>query len=468
MTTEQLHDLGQRILRMTTVDGVRVNVSHSVQSITRLSTDRVLSSDNGESVRVYVDVSAGGPPGFNLWTNQLDDRVLLEGVRQCEALIRSGPAYPPDTEMKDQPLYQDTPVPVRLWYDATFQAMTTLRDTTIPEIFSTVRGAQLHAAGFIGIMARAEAFVLKKDGVIFSHDETDSEVNVVARSKDGKSTGWGGQASRDWSAMRVTDLTQRAIDVAKRGMNPVALEPGRRTAIFTPAAIAQMVRYLTEQWDAGSTDNGDTALSEFHGARNKLGKRIMDPRLDMSSDPADPSGGYRPYVTWPGVATPAMRWVEGGVLKNLAYAVNYAMDRGKQYASQPYSLRLSGGQTSVEEMITQCEEGILVNRVADVDLLDKKTCLLTGVTNGGCFLIKDGKITKPVKNFRFVESPFFFLNKIESLGVPERASFGYTPKASREPEWDFDIKGSSWPRPPVIVPPMMVRDFNFSALVDAV
>jgi hypothetical protein len=63
-----------------------------------------------------------------------------------------------------------------------------------------------------------------------------------------------------------------------------------------------------------------------------------------------------------------------------------------------------------------------------------------------------------VKNFRILESPFFVLNKVEALGVPERAAFGYSAERS----------ALSWPRPPVIVPPMMVRDFNFASLNDAV
>jgi predicted Zn-dependent protease len=123
---------------------------------------------------------------------------------------------------------------------------------------------------------------------------------------------------------------------------------------------------------------------------------------------------------------------------------------------------MSGGETSVAQMIAQCKEGVFVNRVSDVDMIDVYTCLLTGATHGGCFLVKDGKISKPIKNFRFLESPFFFLNRIEALGQPERAAFGYTPTAT------YGDGDGTWPRQPVIVPPMMVRDFNFSALCDAV
>jgi predicted Zn-dependent protease len=158
-----------------------------------------------------------------------------------------------------------------------------------------------------------------------------------------------------------------------------------------------------------------------------------------------------------------MTWVENGVLKNLAYGVTGAMFTGRTYAGWPHSMRFTGGTTTIDQMIAQCADGIYVNRFSGVDLIDRKTCLTTGVTRDGCFYVKDGKIVKPVKNFRFDESPFFMLNKIEALGIPERTSFGYTPKGAYMEGWECN-----WPRWPMIVPPMMVRDFNFSALADAV
>ena len=116
---------------------------------------------------------------------------------------------------------------------------------------------------------------------------------------------------------------------------------------------------------------------------------------------------------------------------------------------------------TLQEMIASCKEGIYVNRFSDVHMVNQESGLTTGVTRDGCFFVKDGKISKAVKNFRFLESPFFFLNKVEAIGTAERAAFGYTPPARGEGY-------ALWPRPPIIAPPMMVNDFNFSALADFV
>jgi len=82
--------------------------------------------------------------------------------------------------------------------------------------------------------------------------------------------------------------------------------------------------------------------------------------------------------------------------------------------------------------------------------------LMTGVTEGGCFLVHNGKIEKSVKDFRFVESMYFILNRLVAIGSSQRTAFGYAP-------WH-----GSWPIEPTIVPPLMVDDFNFVALAEAV
>jgi predicted Zn-dependent protease len=73
--------------------------------------------------------------------------------------------------------------------------------------------------------------------------------------------------------------------------------------------------------------------------------------------------------------------------------------------------------------------------------------LMTGYTRDGLWLVENGKISKPVKNFRFTESPLFVFNRVDQLGVPQRV---FHPDA------------------PVVVPPVKVRDFSFTALADAV
>jgi len=461
-TKDQLTALSQRIIHFTTADVVSVSVTHTARVVSRMANGRVLTNDDGDELDILVCTMFGEKGMVQIRVNQLDDTMLRAAVTRAEAIARMVTGYSEPVK-PIQRTVQDSYVPVHLWHDDTIDAMTTTRETVIPELLETVSRAGLNAAGFLGFMARSEA-ALTKEGIFAFNEETDCELTITARSDDNRSSGWGGQAARSWSQIQPAAVAARAIEMAHRSANPVAVEPGRRTAILSPEAVVQLLRFLSGEFNAFPTDQGGTAFSR-HPRGNKLGQHVFDSRLKMGSDPADPDGGYRPYFgsySQLGLGNPAMTWIEGGVLKNLAYDVGWAMVKGKTYADIPSSFRLSGGTTTVDEMIAQCREGIYVNRFSGVELLDLSTGLSTGVTRDGCFLVKDGKISKSVKNFRFLESPFFFLNRIEALGVPVRATFGYTPPAPT------NDGAATWPRPPIIVPPMMVRDFNFCSLADAV
>jgi len=460
LNEEQVTTLAKRVISMTSADIVQVYVTHTAQVVTRIADGKVLSSNDGDQLMIQVWGQFGARPGVNIVTNQYDDTALLAAVQRCEALARTNMGAEEEARPQMRQV-QDTFDPVALWHESTIKAMTAARETAIPELISAVTREQLRAAGFVGFMARVQA-VLTKEGAHAYYEETDSEVTMTARAPDGTSSGWGGQAARDWSTLRYADVAAHAIEMAKRGIKPVALEPGRRTAILGPAAVVQILRFLAGEFDGVATHRGWTAFSR-QPRGTKIGQRVFDPRINMQSDPADPEGGYAPYFA-NGYATRAMSWVENGVLKKLAFGPDAAMEHGVAYAVNPYSLRVSGGSTSIEQMIAQCDEGIYVNRVSDVELIDLLSGLMTGVTRDGCFLIKHGKLERPVKNFRFLDSPFFFLNRLQALGPTARAAFGYTPESPRGEAG----APTAWPRWPMIVPPMMVRDFNFSALADAV
>jgi predicted Zn-dependent protease len=198
----------------------------------------------------------------------------------------------------------------------------------------------------------------------------------------------------------------------------------------------------------------------------------------MVSDPADQDGGFLPFYELSGSSTtgleiPAMTWIEGGVLKNLAWTVR---DTGRKWCELPFSVRLEampGTQTAtVEEMIARCEDGIYVNRFDGLGILDLRTWMMTGVTCDGCFHVKDGKLGKPVRDFRFLESPFHFFNRIHKIGEAARVPLGQDNFSFAEfvstSDWPAQGRSGRWPRTPIIAPPMVVQDFNFSALAGTV
>ncbi|HMW92759.1 MAG TPA: metallopeptidase TldD-related protein, partial [Candidatus Obscuribacter sp.] len=66
----------------------------------------------------------------------------------------------------------------------------------------------------------------------------------------------------------------------------------------------------------------------------------------------------------------------------------------------------------------------------------------TGMTRDGTFLVRDGKIARPIKNLRFNVSLFDLLNNIVALGE--------------------SVGAAGEEGIPAVVPPMLVKDFNFT------
>ena len=83
---------------------------------------------------------------------------------------------------------------------------------------------------------------------------------------------------------------------------------------------------------------------------------------------------------------------------------------------------------------------------------DPRTLVNTGLTRDGTFLIENGQVTRPVKNFRFNESPIFFLNNLEALGSVVRVNASEALGAG----------GATY------MPTIKVKEFTFSSLSDAV
>jgi predicted Zn-dependent protease len=225
------------------------------------------------------------------------------------------------------------------------------------------------------------------------------------------------------------------------------VEPGRYTVILEPQAVGDLVQLLAFALDARSADEGRSAFSK-QGGGTKIGDKIVDSKVTLFSDPADPQLLGQP---WTGEGLPLGRevWIQDGVLTQLAYSRFWAQKKSARPNGGLGAVKMAGGTASTDEMIASTPRGILVTRLWYLRQVDPRTVLYTGLTRDGTFLIENGKITKAVKNLRFNESPLFMLNNLEMLGRAERVA-------------GTEAGGN------VVFPTLKVKDFNFTSLSDAV
>lgn len=242
-------------------------------------------------------------------------------------------------------------------------------------------------------------------------------------------------------------MANRAIDKARRSRNPVAIEPGRYTVIFEPEATANLVGLMRNAFQARTADEGRSVFSRAGGG-TRLGEKIMDQRVTMYSNPADPRVLASPFDN-EGLPLGAHTWIKDGVLSELSYSRYWAQKQGKTANGGAGGFRMAGGSDSLESLIAGTERGVLVTRLFYLRPLDQRTLMYTGLTRDGTFLVENGKISRAIKNFRFNDSPLFMLNNLEGIGESVRTAGG---------------EGG----PGIAMPPIKVRDFNFASLSDAV
>ena len=180
----------------------------------------------------------------------------------------------------------------------------------------------------------------------------------------------------------------------------------------------------------------------------------MDPRITLQWNPNGPNLGRIPFrlgafgtEVYP---IEPVQWVTKGVLTALSYdagltvaqmgdqigdvgSVNGVLDVG--------AFEMTAGTTTIEEMIASTRRGLLVTRLSEMQCIDLQSCLLTGTTRDGLWLIEDGVIKHPVKNLRWVESPMFAFNNLEQIGAPGPVFVPRDPFAGPQPAMTPPVKG---------------------------
>jgi predicted Zn-dependent protease len=293
-------------------------------------------------------------------------------------------------------------------------------------------------------------------------------LTTTVRYADGTGSGWGGGAHWDVAKLDAAAMGRTAMEKARASRNPVAIEPGRYTVILEPTAVGNLVQLLLGAANARSADEGRSFFTK-PGGGNKIGMKVMDERVTIVSDPMDDDTASAPF-TLDGLPAKRVVWIENGVVKNLAYDRYWAQKQGKAPnaggggggfgggggggfgGGVPGGIKMLGTDKSLDDLIAETPRGLLVTRFWYIRPVDPRTVLYTGLTRDGTFLIENGKITKAVKNLRFNESPVFMLNNLEALGRPVRVS----------------ASEGGGPGLAVVMPPIRVRDFNFSSISDAI
>jgi len=415
-------------------DHAFVNFDDSQTTTLRYANNQVVQHVSEQSPGVSIQAAFGRRVG-TARTNRLDRDSLVRIVRQAEDIARVAPEDPEYLPPLPKQQYMSIPT----FRDSTASASPTdLANRTKPVIDECVKN-KLIAAGIMTSSVSARG-VAASSGLVGYEQSTEAEFSLTATSENGESSGWTFNSHRDIDKLNVSRRTHSAVEKAVKSAQPREIPAGHYPVIFEPAAVAGVLGPM--MWAAGAKSyyKGDSAFA------GKLNSQILDTRLTLRSDPANPDLlGSR--FAGEGLASRAMTWIDHGVLKQLYYDRFTAKEHNVEPTPRPSGVILSfdgPNAASVEELIAKTKKAILVTNFWYIRSVDPTDLTITGMTRDGTFLVEDGKIVCGVRNFRFHDSPLRCFANVDAATAP--------------------LESITMERGKMLLPAMLLPDFCFSSV----
>jgi predicted Zn-dependent protease len=444
LSADEMRSLCDRILSFAKADNTRVNIESGMRGFTRTATNRITTAGTTSDVTIRV-MSVFGKRAASVETNRLDAASLARTVRESEDLARISPENP---EYLPE-LGTQTFAAVNGYYSTTGDLTTESRARAAAIAIKAAEGSKTIAAGFIDVRAGSQAVATSKG--LFAYDAgTGVASTLTVRTPDGSSSGWAGDEGADWATIESERIAEDAVRKCQQWRGKTALEPGKYHVVLEPTAVGMLMLRMQGTFDARQADEGRSYFSR-KGGGTRVGEKLFDERVTIISDPASTNAETSPFTS-AGLPVTREVWVENGVLKNLSYSRFWAEQKQVAPKAPPANVIMSGGDASVEDMVKSVKRGVLLSRFWYIRGLNPRIISQTGLTRDGTFLIENGKISRPVTNFRFNQSLAELLQNVEMLGRPTRV-------AASE---NSSVGG------PIVVPALTVRGFFLSSVSDAV
>ena len=442
LNAEETKRICDRVISFSKADECIVSISGSRNGNIRYARNNVSTAGLVDNVNLAVSVAFGKRQG-TVTINEFDDKSLQKAVRMAEDLARLAPENPEFMPAVGKQVFK----PSATFSRATAAIDPDFRAQTAAHSIEASRKNKLVCAGFFSDSTNFET-IANSNGVFGHQERTSVDFTCTVRTEDGRGSGWVKRSATDVSKFDAREASEVAIEKALRSVDAKALEPGRYTVILEPAATSDLIGVMLSGFDARQADEGRSFLSK-KGGGTRLGEKLFDQQVNIWSDPWDPEVAVLPWDSNNMLARERMDIIKDGKVAALDYSLFWAKKKGVRPVGAPGNMIMGGTNKSTMELIANTKKGVLVTRTWYIRMVDPQSVLLTGLTRDGTFYIENGKIKHPIKNFRFNDSPVTMLNNIEEIGKAVVI-------AGDESQYSL------------MIPPMKVRDFNFTSLSDAV
>ena len=383
---------------------VRVDISRNASANVRFARNEPTTA--GESDELTVSCWVGfGMRHASSSINQVDDASITGVAQRALMMAKLAPEDPEKMPVLGPQVYGTVPTS---WDDSLATMSPEARAGVAARAIARADEAKVKVAGFF-VRDADEHAMMNSEGLVAQHRSTTASYTVTARTQDDTGSGWAGREA--WQTRDLEDdlLASTAIDKAVRSASPKSVPPGKYTVILEPQAVYEMLTFMVNFMDQRSADEG---RSFFAG---KVGQKIFADFVSLRSDPADALTPSAPY-DGDGLPLGTHSWIVDGRVNKLHVSRYWAKKKNLEPTGWPRMFHLSGGSAdTTEQLCKDVKRGLYVTRFWYNRILEPQSLTLTGLTRDGVFLVEDGKITGPVTNFRYNESPITVLKNADAM-----------------------------------------------------
>ncbi len=454
LTKDKAQETFNRVKKFATAPEIEVIIAGGKSALTRFANNSIHQNVAEENYVVSVRTAFDGKTA-RATTNRFDDDSLRSCVKASEDLARVQESDPDRLPMAGPEAFREE-TPVQRAFFETASVGPAQRAEAVAKIVEVARRDSLTAAGIFSSSETVDA-VMNSNGLSTYHTQTLAEISVTMLAKD--SSGWQKANSPDVRHLDPVALANTAAHKARESAGPRELPPGKYTVILEPAAVLDLVGFMFFDW------GGQAILDRRSFLNKRIGTPLFGENINIGDDVYHPLQSGAPF-DGEGMRRQQVLLVKNGVPQRLVYArgtaekmkkSEYAPNVGpieatghgfplpNEFGEMPLNVVFAvppGEAKTIDQMVANTERGVLITRLWYIREVDPYEKILTGMTRDGTFLIEGGKVQGGTRNFRFNESLVHMLSNVEEMGEPVRASG----------EESFDM----------VVPPMKVREFNFT------
>ncbi|MCD4847237.1 MAG: hypothetical protein K8R76_03495 [Candidatus Aegiribacteria sp.] len=406
MTREEMFVFINAIQEQAPVPDVLVRLTEQRLATVRFGQNRITQNMDTFERRLRLTLGDGERQAVYS-THRIDmDAIpsILDSAMEMLETASPDPEYKPPVKAG-----QVYPI-VEKWDAETAEADPDSRTGAAAAAIETAERNDMEASGITGIIVDTTALGTSTGNLGFQRSTSAFLRLTMDR---GKGSSYRSVNSVAWRDLPVSRTVEEVAQEAEADMNQVDLEPGSYKLILEPQAVADLVPYIAWSLNARSADEG---LTIFTG---RQGEKITGDLFTMSSivngilkgDPFNEEG----------LAAEDAVWIENGVLINQPCERYWAEKTDRKPLFIPGTLAIEGGEGSTADLIKSVEgRALLFRRFWYIRFVDQKELSLTGMTRDGVFLVENGKIVHPVKDFRWNWKPLDLFNRIEILGSAVR------------------------------------------------